>query len=76
MIGSDPIPDTDDPIPIQWSTGKSLLGTGLSRCFFEPSHDIHWSELFMWLAQFTIVSNNFCCGPTNEYVTILNYASS
>ncbi len=30
-IWSDPIPDTDDLIPRQWSTGKSQLGTGSSR---------------------------------------------
>jgi hypothetical protein len=31
------IPDTNNRKPRQCSTGKPLLGTGSSRCFFEPS---------------------------------------
>jgi hypothetical protein len=31
------IPDTNDTIPRQGSSGKSLLGTGLSRYFFKHS---------------------------------------
>jgi hypothetical protein len=35
-IWSELIPDNDDPIPRQWSTGKSLLGTRSSWCFLSP----------------------------------------